>query len=502
MLTRIQHEMANSSQVYSVEPTEPVEALKALIEDTEGIPVEQQTLTSDGSPLLILRSLSEEDTVVLSFLPNITLRLDDGTHRKFPTRLECTVDELLDRICLAEGNLWLSRHDLHLVLGQRLLLGETSLSSNGVGQGSELILSASDAPQEERLETDISNTIDAVDGREESPPRKKVKRRTPAATVRAYFDWDGDMKHPMVRGLPLRQGTFVSVFDMTTPDWCYGQCGEDEGHFPRQYVKLMDIFTPGFERRMGTDNPILKGVSLPQSKSTRRISPFTSFLMFGFIPPPQYGLDQPPASPSRPPLPPFSYPREPPIAFPVRLGDKGRSFVKIHVTFPNHNIAPDSRVHVNLRVECCPIPQRRITSVVLVLAFPGNDIGDINPTLVLGPQMQTNEAESWHKQIIVVKTDDSADAANFGMKLVHDWEEKLVAMRTKRMVVQGTSVGGDTALWMLTEDTGKGLPTETTMSLSLRHRPARMEYSCIVTHILQEKTKRDRIDGDQILYAT
>lgn len=38
MLIRIQHEMANSSQVYSVEPTEPVEALKALIEDTEGIP--------------------------------------------------------------------------------------------------------------------------------------------------------------------------------------------------------------------------------------------------------------------------------------------------------------------------------------------------------------------------------------------------------------------------------------------------------------------------------
>lgn len=172
------------------------------------------------------------------------------------------------------------------------------------------------------------------------------------------------------------------------------------------------------------------------------------------------------------------------------------------MTFPNHNIAPDSRVPVNLRVECCPIPPRRITSIMLVLAFPGNDIGDINPTLVLGPQMQANETESWHKQIIAVKTDDSADAANFGMKLVHDWEEKLVAMRTTTMVVQGTSVGGDTALWMLTEDTGKGLPAETTMSLSLRHRPARMEYSCIVTHILQEKTKRDRIDGDQILYAT
>lgn len=89
--------------------------------------------------------------------------------------------------------LLVSRPDLHLIFGQHLLLGETLLSSNGVGQGSELILSASNALQEEP-ETDVSNTTAAVDGREEGPPRKKVKRRTPAAVVRAYFDWDGDMK--------------------------------------------------------------------------------------------------------------------------------------------------------------------------------------------------------------------------------------------------------------------------------------------------------------------
>ncbi|KAL4263367.1 Ubiquitin-like domain-containing protein [Pleurotus pulmonarius] len=502
MLIRIQHEMANSSQVYPVTPTESVEALKALIEDTEGIPTEQQTLTFDGTPLSTLRSLSEEDTVVLSFLPTITLRLDDGSCREFPIHLESTVDELLDRVCQAEGGLWLSRRDLRLALGQRLLLGETSLSSNGVAQGSELVLSANDSLQEAQLDTNIINTTNAVDGEEEGPPRKKTKRRTPAAVVRAYFDWDGDMKHPMVQGLPLHQGSFISVFDMTTPDWCYGQCGDDEGHFPRQYVKLMDIFTPRFERQMGADDPILKGLSLPQAKSTRRISPFTSFLMFGFIPPSQHGLDRPPVSPPRPPLPPFSYPREPPIPLLVRLGDEGRSFSRIQMTFPNHNIVPGARIPVDLRVECCPIPPRRITSIMIVLSFPGNDIGDINPTLLLGPQTRANETEFWEKQVLTAKADDLANPTNFGIHLIHDWEEKLAAMRTTRMVVQGTSVGGDTALWMLTEDAGKGLPIEMTMSLSLRHRPRRLEYSCIVTHALREKTKRDRIDGDQMLYTT
>ncbi|KAJ7166588.1 hypothetical protein C8R46DRAFT_264264 [Mycena filopes] len=61
--------------------------------------------------------------------------------------------------------------------------------------------------------------------------------RTRSKEGRALHDWDGNMKHPKIAGLPLRRGMSVLVTDTRESEaWCRVRSNKTDVYLPRQFV--------------------------------------------------------------------------------------------------------------------------------------------------------------------------------------------------------------------------------------------------------------------------
>lgn len=183
-------------------------------------------------------------------------------------------------------------------------------------------------------------------------------------------------------------------------------------------------------------------------------------------------------------LPDFPYPKIGPQYFTVKLGEKGLSFVEIELSV--RPLTPANRPHVDVLLKCCPAHPRRISSVILSLKFPKNQVDDVQPTVVLGPETKMD----------IEMTDNTSKSLSGGLdregvtasaEWKHEVEEVQSATRSTRMKICGLSQGADTAYWSLTEDTGQGgkggLPDQVLLSLSLSYKPSTVRYKCRVTSV-------------------
>lgn len=196
-------------------------------------------------------------------------------------------------------------------------------------------------------------------------------------------------------------------------------------------------------------------------------------------------------------LPDFPYPKTSPQFFTVKLGDKGLSFVEVAVTIKPLS-TPAKRPQVDVLLKCCPAHPRRISSVVLTLAFQGNEVDDIQPTVELGPETKT-EIEKTNNKSKSISGGLDREGITLGAEWKHEKGETHSATRSTQMKISGLIKGADTALWSLTEDTGTGgqggLPDRVPMSFSLSYKPAKVVYECRVTSV-KDGSEKERYSDE------
>ena len=102
---------------------------------------------------------------------------------------------------------------------------------------------------------------------------------------------------------------------------------------------------------------------------------------------------------SPPPLPNFPYPNpDPPLFFRVRAGRKAATFVEVAVKC-NALSSPSDTPSLGVVLRCFPVHPIRISDVTFSLAFDRNEVLQLSPTEISGPETEVNTSLSENKSI-------------------------------------------------------------------------------------------------------
>ncbi|KAF9456850.1 hypothetical protein BDZ94DRAFT_1274646 [Collybia nuda] len=133
-------------------------------------------------------------------------------------------------------------------------------------------------------------------------------------------------------------------------------------------------------------------------------------------------------------------------------------------------------------LQCCAAHPRRISSVLLFLTFPDNDVSDLHPIDDLGPKTSIN-VETTDNRETEFGVSVALKGATAGAEYNHEVENVESTTRVTRMTIKGVVKGSNTASWSLVEDVGQkgGLPIQVPMRFSLGYKPDRSLFTCRVT---------------------
>lgn len=190
-----------------------------------------------------------------------------------------------------------------------------------------------------------------------------------------------------------------------------------------------------------------------------------------------------------PALPVFPYPLPLPQSFTIPLGERGFSSIHVEVTFRPLEM-PAQRAHVDVVLRCIAAHPRRISSVMLSLMFPDNDVEDLHPTDDFGPETPMH-VETTHNTEVGL----NAGIAWQGMSAGGGWKRGVgeieSATRITRRTIKGLVKDANTALWSLEEDVAQrgGLPIQVLMRFTLGYKPDRGVFKCRVTSVKDGKER-------------
>ncbi|KAJ7347418.1 hypothetical protein DFH08DRAFT_809174 [Mycena albidolilacea] len=280
----------------------------------------------------------------------------------------------------------------------------------------------------------------------------------------SLYDWDGDMKHPTIKGLPLSRGMPVVVTDSPEghktgilsedgrPDgWCYGRSEKDGG------------MTGWF----------------PHARSASEL----------------------PDSEAAPPLPVFSFPSAHPLWFKVPLGERGHSYVLIALTY-ERRAPPGQATLVDVRLQCVATSERCISSVSFKITVPAQTVRDVKYPEAVGFGHQT----SVHVEVTRRETVERHGEVHFaapqvplgadaGASTESEQTRSESGTRESGMRITGVACsGGDTAHWLVDGARGVGEQDRVPafmegMSFVVEEKPAVFLYESYVTTSKDGKKK-------------
>ncbi|KAJ7464432.1 hypothetical protein FB451DRAFT_1370216 [Mycena latifolia] len=283
------------------------------------------------------------------------------------------------------------------------------------------------------------------------------------ARGKAIYEWDGNMKHPNVKGLPLRIGMIVSQVAIDRdpdPEWPRGYA-EDRpdviGYFPPKYIGSLE------------PNSAQDGAGNLNDKSPGQI----------------------------PDLPPFHFPKASRSYFKsCAFGERSHSYLQ--VTLDYETLArPGDSTPVNVTLDCIAAGERRITSVSLMITSPGQTVKDVGCAQSPGGQ-QSIHVEATREIENERHRDGSLAVPNIPLEITaggsHQQEETVVEPGTRELKIQCFKKDGSTAHWVVKGAEGvdgrRGdVPATMKLSFILEEKPAIFQYGYSMTTVVKTGAK-------------
>ncbi|KAJ6528865.1 hypothetical protein B0H19DRAFT_1083207 [Mycena capillaripes] len=434
---------------YDVDPLDSVRKLKADIEEAKGFALGRQCLQYEGIDLQdewdfqSLRSgcilqLVENQVVVRidRYLVNVDAlkSLISSEEIKCPVDLEGRVSDLRDTLISTVYDLRGENFESFDFKQHHLELDDDrTLSELGIQNNDSIALSVG---VRELVEYSVA-TLDLNDRITFTPSRNLPAQK-------ALYDWDGNMKHSKIKGLPLQKGMSVIVTNITSPWWRGHARGSNEiGYFPAQFI--------GISRAGDADESPGPVPSLPE----------------------------------------FQYPEAFPLSFKFSVGERGHSYVQINLDY-NTLTRPDEPTEVVVTLKCVAAGGRSITSHVKSVHFPQL----ATPQQLVQVEVTKQKTAEHHADLHVdtsslIPMELGVDAG----KSTEDEETRLESgTRASRMEFEGFVSGQDTAHWMCQGALGvgqrDGVPSTMKLSFTLEEKPDTFHYACYLTTIRDGKEVR------------
>ncbi|KAF5365062.1 hypothetical protein D9758_010961 [Tetrapyrgos nigripes] len=290
--------------------------------------------------------------------------------------------------------------------------------------------------------------------------------------VNVLHGWDGDMKHPKVKGRSLEKGgSFQIPYDYdSVGDWICENAAKEQRYFPSNYVEVKPI-NPD-ETNLGVKGPVV----LKSSGST-----------------PQLSL---------PRLPKFCYPKAKELDFEVKFADQGHSFLNVSLSYDEWS-SPEELIIVQVKIYCTTGDAfRRISAVSLKISIPETEITAIYPeekngAMDLPTEFTTSEKETgaygFQKLAINLPGGGGAEFEGGGNKGQENELSQKGTMHS-RSTMQGSVLGRSSVVhWSIkeaaaNEKVGYGITgKQGEMGFVLKGKPDRFEYDCAVMHVKNGK---------------
>ncbi|KAK7441540.1 hypothetical protein VKT23_016533 [Stygiomarasmius scandens] len=510
-----------SPEIYTVYDIVPerhrVWDLKEQIEDAEGIPAGSQRLEFNGLALensQFLEEYSIPDNGLISLVPTPVLlaidksAIDLGNEPRFisvddiPQSVTFPIDlniadlETFEKKIIRKlGVTWFSWAvkdgkgiRLQFKFCDRMLSSNQTLFEQGIREGDTINAICEIVAASQKLSY-YDMFKDAIPCSYE-PVRSKV--------VTVNHNWNGQMKHPRIRGKPLKQGECFSIPEIAQDrDWISIPRSSPREYFPSTLLSITKITTatsPLPLRRRKSESsypdPVQEPRPTPENRSQSSDPDPINEEEISLIEGPRLKL------------PPFEYPKATPLEFLFKVADGGHSLINVTLDYNEISSPDDDTTLVRVKVLCQSFGTRRISAISIHITIPGDEIVDFEPK------------ERFDSEEIVTKfaVRDRA-TVEYGLKSVgvnspigygvqvgigaSKGKEREVGFQGKqssRKMMMGNVIQGNTVCWSakeaLTGLGGNGLEGEQgEMWFMLKGKPDVFEYDCRVTHVKDQKEK-------------
>ncbi|KAJ7342804.1 hypothetical protein DFH08DRAFT_873595 [Mycena albidolilacea] len=462
------------SYVFDVQLYDTIRTVKLVIEDLTGMPLDHQRI----------QHLGHETTAECNFEYDMPELQDDQT---------------LESYGIVDGNvLYLSDKEA-VILFVKMLTGKTLeisilLKAPVLSLKEKIQTKEGIPPVHQRFIFDGKQLADHLPLSSYNIQNKSVLHFVPSlrgggafnvAYTAVLYPWDGDMRHPSVKGLKLTVQTIVVITGKVHENWYkghyLGSSSQSDALLPANYVDILKSVAGKHETTEVLHND--KGRNEIEVQ-VRNAPP---------VPPPNPRADQ------IPPLPAFPFPEANPMSHTFKFADRGRSWVKVAIEYP-HEAPPHGVTPVTVEVVCWPIPSfRYIKAITITISFEDNHVIDVNPReLWKGPPTQVTVKKNVKLSTSQTLTGSLSAAWNFltcslsssiTRTLEEGQETTAPAPVDVSEEVKGTTINGTAASWAITAaetPNGKGLDGTVTpsagLSFNLTKKPARVTYECVVVH--------------------
>ncbi|KAF7369976.1 Ubiquitin-like domain-containing protein [Mycena sanguinolenta] len=426
---------------YDMDPLDTVRKLKVHIYESEGLPAGRQLLQHEGIELRdeqTLQSYSLEEGCIVKILRNqIWVKLG-GLGLPWLVDLDAPLSDLRDTVS--------ERYDLNedsaaVKFKEQMLAWDDkrTLSSLGMYHYDSV---THIGPYSFKPGSPVPFEHLGIATRQWSDSRSPGSHAHALSHTKALYDWDGDMKHPRITGLPLRKGIIVVTLT-DEPGWWHGrEDGQNTfGYFPSNYVG---------------------DVNATESSD----------------PPPR--------------LPEFSFPRAipNPAIFILRLGEMGQSYVQVTLNYQNR-APPGEPTLVDVSLVCSATGGRRITSLGIMIRSPSQRVRDLRyptPRAQQSISVKAIDDRSVENNLgIALNIPHAGLTANASTSREHELTVTESGFRESQMKISGNEHGehGDIAHWRVDAAEGVGgrredIPAQMNLSFVLDEKPAVFQYRFFV----------------------
>ncbi|GJJ10386.1 hypothetical protein Clacol_004612 [Clathrus columnatus] len=294
--------------------------------------------------------------------------------------------------------------------------------------------------------------------------------------VRAKYDWDGEIKHPIIKGLPLKRNDLFNAITVSDgfvpPGWLYGS-GIHQPE-PKSTWLLFSFFRRGKEKEKDTNT-------------------FQGFFPESFtVADTKEDLES--SDLKIPPLPPFQFPPATGMIFHMPFSDNGHSFLKLTVHYELLS-GPTDTTRVTMKLLCSTNDTRRISSVGMFITIPYcNEISDVQvcdneahrKEIQTDKQVTDNQSKETHFDGINIGAHGVTVGLQGGVSRKRSISDTEKGLKISQRKVEAGVLKEGTIFWNLKAPMTKldddGLTGEESITFTLTKKPVEFKYDCRVTH--------------------